>query len=124
MQNMDTAVAVCKVKGGLHCHEIWEYDDENHIQKLKGFIALCVDCHQVKHLMRSRLMAAEKQLDFEKLIQHFMRLNRCSREAFEEYESSVFAQYQERSQFEWTVNFGEYQKLISGGGDFTQPRLF
>ena len=25
----------------LHCHEIWQYDDTLHSQKLNGFIALC-----------------------------------------------------------------------------------
>jgi hypothetical protein len=115
---------VCNAKGGLHCHEIWEYDDENHIQKLKGFIALCVACHEVKHLMRSRLMADENQLDYEKLISHFMTVNQCSREAFDEYQARVFAEYQVRSESDWTVDFGEYQKLISPGNDLIQHRLF
>ena len=32
---------ICKDKGRLECHEIWEYDDTNKVQLLKGFIALC-----------------------------------------------------------------------------------
>ncbi len=44
--------AICGVapgKGGLHCHEIWEYDDTARIQKLSDFVALCDPCHRVKH---------------------------------------------------------------------------
>ena len=35
---------ICGGKGNKHaveCHEIWEYDDKEHIQKLIGMIALC-----------------------------------------------------------------------------------
>jgi len=32
-------------KQQLNCHEIWDYDDETHIQTLTGFIALCNLCH-------------------------------------------------------------------------------
>lgn len=28
-------------KHNVECHEIWEYDDENHIQRLIGLISLC-----------------------------------------------------------------------------------
>jgi hypothetical protein len=34
----------------LECHEEWDYDDETHVQKLTGLIALCGRCHRVKHL--------------------------------------------------------------------------
>ena len=39
---------ICGDKGTTHpveCHEIWEYDDVNYVQKLIGFIALCPNCH-------------------------------------------------------------------------------
>lgn len=45
-----------KVCGGrgekwpVECHEMWQYDDKNHVQKLAGLIALCPDYHKVKHI--------------------------------------------------------------------------
>ena len=45
----------CEICGGkgdrwpVECHEIWEHDDERHIQYLKGTIALCPNCHMIKH---------------------------------------------------------------------------
>ena len=36
--------------GIMNLHEIWEYDDVNHVQKLEGFILLCKMCHHVKHI--------------------------------------------------------------------------
>lgn len=38
-----------KVYRRLHCHEIFEYDDAEHVQRLVGFTALCNLCHRVKH---------------------------------------------------------------------------
>lgn len=37
------------VKHKVECHEIWEYNDESHIQKLIGLISLCPNCHKTKH---------------------------------------------------------------------------
>lgn len=42
---------ICGTKTrSLHTHEIWQYDDSKHIQRLEGLIALCHACHYVKHL--------------------------------------------------------------------------
>jgi len=47
---------LCETCGGcgpqypVECHEIWNYDDTRLIQKLDGLIALCPDCHEVKHI--------------------------------------------------------------------------
>jgi len=43
---------VCQICAGrgskwpVECHEIWAYDDENHIQELAGMQALCPKCLQ------------------------------------------------------------------------------
>ncbi len=34
----------------MHCHEIWEYDDERKVQKLVGYKILCERCHLAHHL--------------------------------------------------------------------------
>lgn len=40
----------------LHLHEKWEFDDENLIQKLSGFVAICEDCHNAIHMGRANLV--------------------------------------------------------------------
>ena len=67
--------AICSVKSKLNCHEIWEYDDKKHIQTLKGFIALCDDCHMIKHIGFAGIQSSKGLLDFSKLVEHFKKVN-------------------------------------------------
>ena len=92
----------------LHCHEIWEYDDHNHKQRLAGFIALCILCHHVKHIGRAGLLASRGELDFEKVVDHFMKVNGCDRKTFEKHKNQASAQFRERSRHEWQVDLGEH----------------
>jgi hypothetical protein len=97
----------------MSCHEIWQYDDEHHIQKLAGFIALCPMCHHCKHLGKAGLLAAEGKLDFEKVIEHFMRVNQCSREEYEAHSKEVWCIWRERNEHTWTTNLGMYAHLVT-----------
>ena len=49
----------------LHCHEIWQYDDEHHVQRLAGFIALWEMCHHCKLIGLVGIRASEGTLDFQ-----------------------------------------------------------
>jgi hypothetical protein len=102
---------VCGAEGRLNCHEIWEYDDERYVQRLSGFIALCDMCHHVKHLGRAGILAAEGKLDYEKVVEHYMRVNGCDRQAFEEHRATAFRQWRERSRVEWAVDLSLLQRL-------------
>lgn len=62
----------------LDCHEIWEYDDVSHIQRLTGFIALCKMCHHCKHMGHSGILASQGKLDITQVEEHFMRVNECT----------------------------------------------
>ena len=103
---------ICGTEGRLNCHEIWEYDDKKHIQKLKGFIALCDMCHHVKHIGLAGILASEGKLDYEKVIEHFMKVNNCDRRTFEEHKKRAFDEWRKRSQHEWHVDLGEYEDVI------------
>lgn len=106
--------AICQTEGRLHCHELWLYDDEQHIQRLVGFVALCPLCHFVKHLGFATSMAEEGRLDFERVVRHFMRVNRCSRSDFEARRDEAFQQWHTRSQSPWQVNIDYYDLLVAG----------
>ncbi len=86
--NYDYHCGICQASEvQLHCHEIWHYDDEKHIQKLAGFLALCPMCHHCKHIGRAGILASEGKLDFEQVIEHFMRVNHCSREDYQAHKN-------------------------------------
>ena len=104
---------ICDTREGrLNCHEIWEYDDKEHIQKLIGFIALCGLCHHVKHIGLAGILAEKGQLDYDKVIEHFMKVNGCDRHTFLAHKRQAFAQWRERSQHDWQVDLGEYRDMI------------
>ena len=103
---------ICGSSGKLSCHELWEYDDKKHIQKLTGLIALCDMCHFVKHLGLATILASEGKLDMDKVIEHFMKVNNCKRKVFEEHEKKAFDEWRKRSQHKWRIDFGRYKNVI------------
>ncbi len=103
---------ICGVKGKLNCHEIWEYDAKKHIQKLKGSIALCDMCHHAKHIGLSGILSLEGKLNYEKAIKHFMKVNNCSRETFDEHRKRAFEEWRERSKHQWDIDLGECRDVI------------
>ena len=103
---------ICGAEGRLNCHEIWEYDDKKHIQKLSGFVALCDMCHHVKHIGLAGILASKGKLDYEKVVEHFMKVNNCDRDAFEKHREKAFEHWRKRSSHEWQVDLGEYEDII------------
>jgi len=103
---------ICRANARLHCHEIWEYDDGNHIQTLRGFIALCEMCHHVKHLGLAGILASEGKLNYDAVVAHFCRVNGCNRATFEAHRTAAFATWEKRSRHQWTVDLGEWASLI------------
>jgi len=102
---------ICNDPGMLHCHEIWNYDDENHIQTLQGFIALCVMCHHVKHIGYANILAGRGELDMQNVINHFVRVNQCPLTDYTKQHMEAFDKWEERSQFVWNIDLGEYNYL-------------
>lgn len=86
-------------KHDVECHEIWEYDDENHIQKLVGVISLCVMCHKVKHFGMARAMGYEQDC-----FDHLAKVNKWSQEEINLHIIESFEIYKKRSQFEWSLD--------------------
>ena len=109
--------AVCQVEHvPLHCHEIWHYDDTLHIQKLEGFVALCEMCHHCKHLGHASILAQQGRLDLNKVIEHFMRVNQCSRKEYEAYAQQAWDTWAQRNKYEWTTDLGAYAYMVKRPG--------
>lgn len=104
---------ICGVSDKLHCHEIWSYDDENYVQKLVGFIALCENCHMIKHIGFS-MHTPEGMRRYERnnLIEHFCKVNDCKSEDFIQCEKEAFKIWEERSRSKWKQDFGEWTITI------------
>jgi hypothetical protein len=105
--------AICGAKGILDCHEIWAYDDEKHIQELKGFIALCNNCHMIKHIGLAGIKASKGQLDMDELIEHFTKVNGVDRDAFEKHYRNAFAIWKARSEHQWQTKLSKWADLVS-----------
>lgn len=106
---------ICGKEGDRQeAHEFWEYDDENHIQKLVAIHHLCSMCHEIKHIgfwcytEDGRRQLTKAGLTREDLINHFRKVNNCSIEDFEKHEKEAFKIWRERSKYEWKQDFGEY----------------
>jgi hypothetical protein len=98
----------------LEAHEFWEYDDENHIQKLVAIHLLCNMCHKIKHIgfwcytKDGRKQLTKEGLNKEELINHFCKVNNCSKKDFEKHEENAFNVWKERSKYYWKQDFGKY----------------
>ena len=99
-------------EGRLNCHEIWEYDDQKQIQKLNGFIALCSLCHHIKHLGLASILVLKGRLDGDVLEAHFLKVNECDLAFYMIYADQAFRLFRVRSQCEWTIDLGDYEKLL------------
>jgi hypothetical protein len=86
-------------KHNVECHEIWEYDDENKIQKLKGLISLCPICHQVKHIGRAIAMGRHKDA-----YSQLMKVNKWTLQEVEQHVLASFELHKERSKYEWDLD--------------------
>lgn len=105
------AYSVCEICGGagskhpVECHEIWSYDNKSLIQKLEGMIALCPDCHMVKHIgfaeIRGKKMAA---------IRHLMTVNKFTITKAEAYVTEAFKVWAERSTKKWTLDISHLEE--------------
>jgi hypothetical protein len=108
---------ICGANGKLNCHEVWNYNDEMHVQKLEGFIALCDMCHHVKHIGLAGILDLQGKLDYEKVIEHFMKVNKCAERTFEEHRKIAFDEWRERSKHGWQVDLGEYKDVIRSASE-------
>jgi hypothetical protein len=95
----------------LFCHEVWKYDDVNHIQKLAGFESICGLCHSIKHLGLAGIMAKRGGIDYSQLVVHYCRVNGCTKEDFEADRSEAFELWHRRSQYDWTVDISYLDTL-------------
>ncbi len=106
---------ICGATGTLYCHEQWEYDDDNCTQTLTGFIAVCDDCNNCIHMGRAQSVLSKA--DFNSVLEHYAKVNGCSKEDTSKDIAEASAKWRERSSInEWTTVIGDYNLLLQNGG--------
>jgi hypothetical protein len=106
----------CEICGGVgkrhpvEIHERYEYDETSRppCQKVVGLIALCPDCHAVKHLARTRLVARQQgdRSIYENAVHHLAHVNVWDDQGVRDYLAEVQAQFRRREALgEWTQDF-------------------
>ena len=99
----------CEVCGGsgknqgynwpVECHEVWHYDDINHVQKLTKLISLCPRCHMAKHIGRAQLDGKEGLV-----IAHMQKVNGWTHAQVQDHIRDSFRVWQERSRHPWELD--------------------
>ncbi|THF71323.1 HNH endonuclease [Deinococcus sp. Arct2-2] len=95
----------CEICGGrgpqwpVECHELWEYDDAQGIQRLTGLTALCPECHRVKHFGLARVKGEQEQAG-----RWLMQVNGWTRREVHEYVQDAFRVWEQRSARAWKVD--------------------
>lgn len=95
----------CEICGGIgpkhpvECHEIWEYINKTKTQKLTGLIALCPNCHMVKHFGLAQINNKK-----EIALKHFMKVNEVTKKVAEKYIAKEFMIWAKRSAIQWKLD--------------------
>lgn len=95
--------SVCGGKGDkwpVEADEAWDYDDVRCVQTLRGVIALCPRCHQIRHWGSTELKG---QTDA--AYAHLLRVNRWSEREADDAIEAAFDLWETRSLKTWTSDF-------------------
>lgn len=98
-QDADYKCQVCEARGRLECHEVWHYDDANKMQILKGFVALCSACHEVKHIGLAGVRGRRKQAE-----KHLATVNEWTARQVSDYIADAFSAWRRRSSYDWQLD--------------------
>jgi len=91
------ACGVCDTE--VHCHEVWSYDDEKHIQKLIGLRCLCWECHETTHMANHGMRILEHMST-----KHLARVNGITVSEADKIILEAYLQHSLRSKHEWTLD--------------------
>ena len=83
----------------LECHEIWQYNNNEKVQKLIGLISLCPLCHLVKHIGRAFAMGKQPLV-----FKHLENVNGWEHKQVVEHVAESYELYKKRSKSTWKLD--------------------
>lgn len=95
----------CEICGGtgtewpVECHEIWEFDEKEQTQKLVRLIALCPDCHAVKHFGRTQVVG-----NMDKAVEHILKVNGWTKKQLMDHLDEAFRLWRQRMAIQWQLD--------------------
>jgi hypothetical protein len=109
--------SICTSKKRLHGHEIWKFSEKprSGVATLTKVNAICTICHSIQHWGRTKLLIAGglmSMADGRRLIRHFMKINRCTRAAFDRHETRTMAEWRTRSKKKWKIDWGPFKPAV------------
>lgn len=120
----DRAYNVCQICGGVgpkhpvECHEIWEYNEKTKVRRLAGMLALCPDCHMVKHFGFARVQGKEEQA-----LKHFMKINGLKKKEAQAEIAKAFDVWRKRSTVDWELDLSGLKKYGVDVDELRKPML-
>lgn len=99
---------ICSEYGAEHpveCHEVWIYDDKSLIQKLDRMIALCPNCHMVKHIGLTTIQGKKNEA-----LSHFMRINGLGKDKAVKLINDSFTLWKKRSKKKWKLDISHLEE--------------
>ncbi len=102
---------ICNGVGKHHpveAHEKWEWDFKTKEQILVEIISLCPTCHKVHHYGFNCFNRGV----CEPLKWHFVRVNKCSVQDFENHIDESQMIWENRNRINWKLDEDSYQKVI------------
>ena len=100
---------ICGYSGkGLHCHEMWEYDDKKKVQKLVGYKILCERCHLAHHLGFATVSGR-----LEETVEWISEITGMKESEVWKLVDKAFKEWEERSKYTWKIDYS-YEPLFSG----------
>lgn len=109
----DKTKASCEICGGrgsrysVDCHEQWSYDDNRRVQTLVGLIALCPDCHSVKHIGRALRMG-----NLDRALRHLAKVNGWTYEHADRYVAVQLQVHALRSTHPWSLDITWLDRVL------------
>jgi hypothetical protein len=109
----------CEICGGVgerhpvEAHERYEYDETARppCQRLVGLIALCPDCHSVKHLYRTHAVSVERRDPsiYENALRHLARVNGWDDARVQAYLTETQAAFERREALgRWVYDYSAF----------------
>jgi hypothetical protein len=109
--------SICASEKRLQGHEVWKFREKprSGVATLINVNAICTICHSIQHWGRTKMLIAGglmSMADGQRLIRHFMKVNRCTRAAFDRHERRATADWIIRSKKRWKIDWGRFKPAV------------